>query len=77
MTSSVTTAPTPLAMPEVKSIWQSKTFWLNVLSIAVAILAITKPELLPISPEWLAWIMGVLNILIRFLTNGPVSLTGR
>lgn len=77
MATSVTTSSRPLPTPAVKPIWQSKTFWLNVISIAVAILAITEPTLLPIDSKWLVWINSVLNILLRFLTNGPVSLLGR
>jgi hypothetical protein len=74
MTTSVATPSTTAAT---KPIWQSKTFWLNVLVIAAAILAITDPTLIPIDPKWLVWMTGVLNILVRFLTNEPVSLTGK
>jgi hypothetical protein len=74
MTTSVATPPTTTA---IKPIWQSKTFWLNVLMIGAAILAITDPTLIPIDPKWLVWMTGVLNILVRFLTNEPVSLTGK
>jgi hypothetical protein len=58
-----------------KLFWQSKTFWLNVVTIGLAILAITDASLIPIDPKMLLWIIGVLNILLRFLTNQPITLT--
>lgn len=71
--STMTTTMTP---PTGKAIWQSKTFWLNAISIVLAILAITEPTLIPIDPKMLLWITAVLNIVLRFLTNQPVSVTG-
>ncbi|MEZ4728851.1 MAG: hypothetical protein R3E79_17095 [Caldilineaceae bacterium] len=66
----------PVTTPTAKPIWQSKTLWLNMLSIALAVLAITEPGMLGLDPKMLLWITGILNILLRFVTNGPVSLTG-
>ncbi len=76
MTTSVTTPSTPLPTSSAKPIWQSKTFWLNVFAIALAISSILDPTLFGIDPKVLVLITGILNILVRFLTNGPVSLLG-
>lgn len=59
-----------------KSIFASKMFWVNAITIALAVLAITNPDMLGINPAHVAWGAGVLNIFLRFLTNQPVSLTG-
>lgn len=62
--------------PASKPIWQSKTFWLNVITISLAILSITEPAFIHVDAKTLMWITGILNILLRFLTHEPVSLTG-
>lgn len=59
-----------------KSIFESKTFWLNVISIALAIITITDPALIGVKPETLLWLSGILNIGLRFISSGSVSLTG-
>lgn len=61
----------------VRPIWQSKTFWLNVISILVASLLALEPDMIPLDPRWLAWIISVLNILLRFITDGRITLTGQ
>ena len=61
---------------ETKSIFKSKTFWLNIVTFALAIFAITDPSAMGINPAQFAWVAAVLNIVLRFLTNKPVSLTG-
>jgi hypothetical protein len=76
MTTSVTTRSMPVTISVNKPFWQSKTFWLNALSIALAIFAIVDPALFGIDPKVLLLITGVLNILVRFLTTGPISLMG-
>lgn len=76
MTTSVTTSLPPFPAGMMKPIWQSKTFWLNVLTIILAIISLIDPVLFNIDPKWLLLITGILNILIRFLTEGPVSLLG-
>lgn len=52
-----------------KSIFTSKTFWLNVIG-----LGLTISGYLP--PQYAVPVMAVLNIANRFLTTGPVSLMG-
>ena len=49
-----------------KSLFISKTFWLNLLGIA----AMALPGV-PLAPETLAYVMAGLNIAVRVLTNGP------
>ncbi len=51
-----------------KKLWQSKTFWFNILSGAAALSGV-----LPLSPEHLAIITAVINIGIRSVTEQPVS----
>lgn len=54
-----------------KSIFASKTFWLNVLGTA-ATLAAAAANVLP--PQYSVIALGVANILNRFLTKQPVTL---
>ena len=50
-----------------KSLFVSKTFWLNVLGLA----ALMVPGL-PSDPETLGMILAGLNVVNRVLTRGPV-----
>jgi hypothetical protein len=59
-----------------KSIFASKTFWFNLLSMASAIIALVDPALLGISAKWLLLASGCINIGLRFITTGSVSLMG-
>lgn len=59
-----------------KTVFASKTFWVNVLTIGISAISITKPEMIGIQAETLLWMSGVINIILRFLSNGSVSLTG-
>ena len=61
---------------ESKSIFVSKTFWLNAITLAIAIIGITKPEILHINADTLLWITSVLNIILRYISSGAVSITG-
>lgn len=61
---------------ENKSFLLSKTFWLNAITFALAIIGMTDPKLFNIDPKQILWISSVLNILLRFLTTGGISLTG-
>lgn len=60
-----------------KPIFASKTFWLNIIGLILAMLAL--PEFVGLIPEaYLPTIMavqGALNIVVRFLTDSPVKLT--
>ncbi|MCA9749372.1 MAG: hypothetical protein KC414_09715 [Romboutsia sp.] len=61
---------------ETRSILESKTFWINVLTIVIAILAITEPGMLGIDPKQLLWISGVANIILRAITSTAVTVPG-
>lgn len=58
-----------------KSIWTSKTFWLNILALSAAVAAAFgyTGEL---SAEWATFvpaIVAVLNIILRLVTKKPIS----
>ena len=60
-----------------KSIFKSKTLWVNVLLLIVAV----GPELanlpdLQLSKEWIALIVLVANTALRLMTNSPATITG-
>ena len=61
-----------------KSIFVSRTFWLNVIGLAVLILS--SADVLAILPpaaiRYEVAALAILNILNRFLTSMPVSLLG-
>lgn len=59
-----------------KSIVESKTFWVNVITFILAIIGLTDPSMLGIDAGMLLWISSILNIALRFITTGAVSLTG-
>lgn len=59
-------------MPDAKSILESKTFWINILTVAVAILNGTYGEIVP--PEIALPVLAVINILLRIVTRQPVKI---
>ena len=59
-----------------KSIWVSKTFWLNIIGLAVLALNQMGTVLPPNAAPYIAAALAALNILMRFLTEVPVSLMG-
>ena len=72
----MTTMPNTLTTSNAKPIWQSKTLWFNLISALVAVLALPELATLNLDPKMVALIMGVLNIILRFWTKEPVSVTG-
>lgn len=57
-----------------KSMYTSKTFWVNVLSALIAVLAL--PEIAMLPSNWLPYIGGVtavLNVFLRTLTTEPAT----
>ena len=62
-----------------KAIWQSKTFWFNLVTGLTIFLAL--PELTAVLPDGSLPYVGLgiagLNIILRYVTTGPVSLTGQ
>ena len=62
-------------MKESKSIFESKTFWANTIAFFVGFvnLLVAQPFL---PPEVLAYgpvVLGVLNVLLRWVTDQPIS----
>ena len=47
---------------------------INIIVLALAITSITDPTLIGINPAHWAWIVAVLNIVLRFLRKGPQAL---
>lgn len=56
-----------------KSLFQSKTFWVNALTI-VAEIAQLVSGLRVVPTEYMAVGLGILNVILRSLTNQPVHL---
>lgn len=55
--------------------WQSKTMWVNLLAfVGIAVQGVTGQEIEILNPEGQAALLAVINILLRSLTDGPVSL---
>jgi hypothetical protein len=52
-----------------KSIWKSKTFWMQVLSIAASVSGV-----IPLPPETTAIVVGLINIALRAVTTDPVHI---
>lgn len=62
-----------------KSIFASRTFWVNALTIAAAVLAGLSGMTEHIPAEAMPWIvsaLGVVNLALRVMTTGPVTLPG-
>ena len=60
-------------MADPKSILVSKTFWVNLLGLLTLVLPLLgAPQVL--DPEVTAGLLAVVNLVLRFLTKGPVSL---
>lgn len=61
-----------------KSALRSKTIWLNVVTLAVAVL-VSVQTTDPTIAEYmkLGTIVPILNILLRFISTGSISITGK
>ena len=58
---------------ESKPFWQSKTFWVNAIAgVAMVVQSVTGHEILDMEIQ--ATILAVVNIIIRFITHGKVTL---
>lgn len=55
-----------------KSIFKSKTFWFNVLSVAGLAVGVV-----PLPPMVAETTIGIVNVLLRLVTKDPVSVTGK
>jgi len=61
-----------------KPFYTSKTFWLNIISLLLVVLAELAREQYGLSESWLglvALLTPVLNVVLRFLTTQPIALT--
>ena len=56
---------------EAKKVWESKTFWVNVIAI-LALLAQTQVGFI-IDPEAQAALLAVANLVLRAVTKTPIS----
>jgi len=63
-------------MPATKSIFTSKTAIVNTLTTIVAILSFLDPTLIGVDARYLLMASGIVNIILRAVTTGGVSLTG-
>ena len=55
-----------------KSLWMSKTLWLNILATAVVIVQAMQGQTW-INPEYQVFILAVLNAIVRLLTNTAIA----
>lgn len=58
-----------------KGFWKSKTFWFNVLAIVVAVAGQLGYADFAADTELVAVVVGVVNVLLRFLVKQPVTVT--
>lgn len=59
----------------VKSFLKSKTLGANAIALVIAVLS-GQFGVVPISGDVLAAMMAVLNIILRFITKQPISVSG-
>lgn len=59
-----------------KSIFASKTFWVNLIALGVGVFEAATGKQLPISPDTQAMILGAINIGLRYITKDAVSISG-
>lgn len=66
-------------MGDAKSIWQSRTLWLNALTLLLVLLdAVVLHEAIP--AEWVRYALvanAVANAGLRLITNQPIALKGQ
>jgi uncharacterized membrane protein SirB2 len=62
-----------------KAPWQSKTIWVNLLTLAIATLAFTaeQPWMTKDMLAVVVYAQGMANIVLRFLTDQPLSIQRR
>jgi hypothetical protein len=54
----------------------SKTLYFNIITIALGVLEVVT-KTYPVSPELLAIIIGVGNMVLRFISGGAITIAGR
>lgn len=66
-------------MNEAKVWYESKTLWINILTVAAMILSFVVDTSmagglpLDLDPRWIALALGIINIVLRSVTNQPVT----
>lgn len=60
-----------------KGFWTSKTFWFNILAIVVAVAGQFGFVGFEPDAELIAVVVGIVNVLLRFLTKQPVTVNSR
>lgn len=58
---------------EPKSIFLSRTFWVNTLTLAATVLGSLTGLLPPEAAPWITGTLSVVNVVLRFLTDKPVT----
>lgn len=66
---------TPVVVTTSKPWYQSRTMWLNIISTAVGAYSMFEPLLTPQQKAIALAVNGVLNIILRFLTDQSVTVT--
>lgn len=72
-------APNDPVVVTPKPWWESKTVWFNGLTMLVVFLALimqmsdagTLP--FPVDPKWIVFLQAIINLILRFVTNAPVT----
>lgn len=66
-------------MSNTKKLWESKTWWFNVLVFVLAILSLPQIGGV-VPPEWLphiGYLAAIGNVVLRLVTDSPISLSGK
>jgi len=59
-----------------KSIFASKTFWVNVAAVVFLALQSAGVGNITLNPEVIAFVVALVNIALRYVTTTPVTLLG-
>lgn len=58
-------------MENAKQWYQSKTFWLNLIGLVLAVISLAAQSF-PLDPKVVAFVLGLGNIILRFLDGQPI-----